>query len=230
MERIETFLNKLEKFDRNLIRIVCPFFNYEKSSIFQLIFDTNSNLVIVLLCHNHILLIKSYFNCLFDNLSIKKEDLCEYDHTKKSKSISFCFQCSCYICQNCSSSIHTSHIKNNYSDLIIKQDVIEKEYNNNSKNILKIIEYTRNNLDKLNRKKINALETIFLIYIIEKIVYIEYIQESKNDNFSYACLKNINYIREISSKICLENILNMEEYEILFCLVAINWKIIFFNN
>ena len=75
--------------------------------------------------------------------------------------------------------------------------------------------------------KINALETILLIYIFEKIVYIEYLQESKNDKFSYACLKNINYISSISSKICLENILNMEEYEILFCLLYFDsWTII----
>ena len=41
----------------------------------------------------------------------------------------------------------------------------------------------------------NHLETFYFIYIVSKIAYIEYLEEAKNENFSFACLQNLNYIK-----------------------------------
>ena len=211
MEKMNELFNKLEKQNKKKIRIFCPFINYEKSSIFELFLDEKSELKIKLLCHNHIFTIKSYFNYFSENLLIKKDSLCESNQRLKSKAIAFCICCSSNICQNCLSSNHNDHIFITYSNLIIQKDLISKEFNNISKNISMIIEKFKNNFDNMDKKEKNHLEVLYFICMIGKIAYIEYLQEAENEKFSYACIKNLNYIRETLSELNCNNILNLEE-------------------
>ena len=100
MEKVNEFLNKMESQNKKQIRIFCPFFNYEKSFLFELFLDEKSELKIKLLCHNHIMSINSYFNYFSENLKIKNDSFCETNHTQKLKAIAFCVSCSINICNN----------------------------------------------------------------------------------------------------------------------------------
>ena len=55
----------------------------------------------------------------------------------------------------------------------------------------------------------NHLETFYFIYIVSKIAYIEYLEEAKNENFSFACLQNLNYIKSKLSNLNVDNLLNI---------------------
>ena len=227
MEIIETLLKKFDKENKKLLRIICSFFNYKKTCIYELFFDSNLDLKITLSCHNHILSIKSYFKYFFEKSPSKIDNICEYNHPKKSKAVAYCLTCKSNICKNCLSLNHKKHVKQNFSELKIDKDFIENEFKNISKNISELIEYIKKNLNTLSKKQFNLLETLFYIYMIANISYNEYLQASKNENFSYACLINLNYIRETSAQITIKDILNlvnMEENESLFNLNKISNK------
>ena len=210
MEKVNELFNKMENQNKKKIRIFCPFLSYEKSFLFELFLDNKSELKIKLLCHNHIMSINSYFNYLSENLPIKKDSFCESNHTQQSKAIAFCFSCSINICNNCLSSSHKDHIIKYFSELIIQKDIIDKEINNISKNISIIIrENSKKNDNNLDKKVMNHLETFYFIYIISKIVYIEYLEEVRNKNFSFACLQNLNYIKSKLSNLNVNNILDV---------------------
>ena len=216
MEKFEDLINRLDKQDKKYKWIICPFFNYNKTSQFDLFFDSNSELKIKLSCHNHILSLKSYLNYFFDNSSSKIDNTCEYKHYKKIKANAYCSTCKCNICNDCLNLNHKSHQKHYFSYLIKDKDLIIKEFKENSKKITALIENNKNNLNKLSLNKFKNLENLFLIYVIERISYIEYLKESENNNFSFGCLMNLNYIRSICSKINFESIVNEESNENLF--------------
>ena len=98
--------------------------------------------------------------------------------------------------------------------------MITNEYKVILKNISYIIEKIKKQQSSiLSERQYNNLETLLFFYIVKRISYNEYLEESKNANFSYACLMNLNYIRDKSPKITLENIINMDEKESLFNLI-----------
>ena len=209
MEKVNEFLNKMESQNKKQIRIFCPFFNYEKSFLFELFLDEKSELKIKLLCHNHIMSINSYFNYFSENLKIKNDSFCETNHTQKLKAIAFCVSCSINICNNCLSSNHKGHIIQYFSKLIIQKDIIVKEINNISKNISIIIsEISKKNKNNLDKKVMDHSEAFYFIYMIAKIAYIEYLEEAEKENFSFACLQNLNYIKSKLSILNVDNILD----------------------
>ena len=231
METIEALLKKLDNQEKELIRIICPLFNYEKSPIFELFLDSNMELKIKLSCHNHILSIKSYFKYYLEKYPSKITNLCEYKHHKLSKAIAYCFNCKSNICENCIISNHQNHGKQNFSNLTIDKNLITNEYKVILKNISYIIEKIKKQQSSiLSERQYNNLETLLFFYIVKRISYNEYLEESKNANFSYACLMNLNYIRDKSPKKTIENILNMDEKESLFNLNIISDKDYLFNT
>ena len=224
METIEALLKKLDNKDKELIRIICPLFNYEKPPIFELFFDSNKELKIKLSCHNHILSIKSYFKYFLEKYPSKIVNSCDYRHSKQTKAIAFCFNCKCNICEKCLSLNHQKHGKQNFTDLKIDKDLIAKEYIDVLKNISDVAEKIKKEFSFFSKRQIDTLETFFFFYLVKKISYNEYLEESKNENFSYACLINLNYIRDKSPKITFENILNVDEVESLFNINIISNK------
>ena len=214
LENLNILEKNMDKLDKKLIRILCPFFKYEKSSRFELFIGEDSELKIKLNCHNHILSAKTYFNYFFKNAIIPKNNSCVY-HTKKLKSVAYCFKCSNDICQNCLTENHSSHGIQNYSNASENSEVIKNEYNN----ILKQIPIIKESIQKIcdfNRERKKYLETIFFLYFIKKIVYEEYLDDLKTETFSFACLMNLEYIRSKSWNISFENGLNWNNIEILF--------------
>ena len=197
--------NCLNKGNKNLLRIVCPFFKYEKSSIFKLFIDDDSKLRIKLNCHNHILLVETYFHYFSKNISIQKKNSCDY-HNPNFKSIAYCLDCSVDICKNCAEQNHIDHrIQNYYLNTKEEIELIKKESDNISTQI-KNIEEKIEALDYFNQKQVQSVKNILLFLFIKKIVYVEYLQELALDNFSYSCLENLNYIKKNSKELIFENI------------------------
>ena len=163
MEKFEDLINRLDKQNKKYKWIICPFFNYNKTSQFDLFFDSNSELKIKLSCHNHILSLKSYLNYFFENSSSKIDNTCEYKHNKKIKANAYCSTCKCNICNDCLNLNHKSHQKHYFSYLIKDKDLIIKEFKENSKKITALIENNKNNLNKLSLNKFKNLENLFLI-------------------------------------------------------------------
>ena len=216
----EILENNLNKGNKNLLRIVCPFFKYEKSSTFQLFIDDDSKLRIKLNCHNHILLVETYIHYLSKNISIQKRNSCDY-HNPNIKSLAYCLDCSVDICQNCVDQNHIAHkIQNYYFKTKEETELIKKESDNISIQI-KNTEEKINALDYSNQEQIQNVKNILLFLIIKKIVYVEYLQELAFNNFSFACLENLNYIKnnskELNSKDIdlnkhfIENIFNIQK-------------------
>ena len=194
----------IKKLDKKLVRVVCPFFKYKKSSLLELFIEEGTKLKIKLDCHNHILPIKLYFKFFLKNLSIPKVNSCDY-HERKNKSIAFCCSCSTDICQTCFDQKHSKHFIKDYSSFNLDKKNIIIEYQNLLDIIIKLKEAITK-IKNLNKKQKILFENIYLFFMIKKIIYLEYIEGSKKGNFSYACLNNVNYIRTISSDITIENI------------------------
>ena len=132
--------NCLNKGNKNLLRIVCPFFKYEKSSTFKLFIDDDSKLRIKLNCHNHILLVETYFHYFSKNISTQKKNSCDY-HNPNFKSIAYCLDCSVDICKNCAEQNHIDHrIQNYYLNTKEEIELIKKESDNISTHIKNIEE------------------------------------------------------------------------------------------
>ena len=109
--------------------------------------------------------------------------------------------------------INIKKIIQHFSNLIIEKDLVTQEFNNISKNISKIIDNYKKDFDILDEKERKYLETLFFIYMIEKIAYSEYLNEFKNDKFSFPCIQNLNYIRAKFSIINKDNTLTIEAKE-----------------
>lgn len=167
LESLLILENKLDKLDKKLTRIVCPFFKYEKSSKFELFIDEDLGLQIKLNCHNHILSIKTYFNYFFKNIIVTKKNSCDY-HGQQFKSIAYCFKCSIDICQNRLSDKHSSHGILNYSNAEENSELIKKEYNE----LLNQISFLKENITKIDNSnpiKKNCFETLFFLFLIKRM-------------------------------------------------------------
>jgi len=192
---LETLENNFIHTKENSIRIVCPFIKYEKSVRFELFFNKDSQLLIKLYCHNHILPIVEYFKYYFDKIS-PKNDYC-YEHSNY-KTIAFCSSCSRDICEKCLKNNHSDHDSIPLSTNIKDNDNVGKEKDN----LLLSIENLKDLYTKtvnLNEKQKMILETLYYFYLIKKIVYFEYFQELRLQNFSMICIRNLKYIRKIKN-------------------------------
>jgi len=214
---LRSFEEEIEKCNTKYIRVACPFFKYEKSSIIELFIEEGTKLKIKLHCHNHILPIKLYFKYFLNNQYTQKINSCIY-HGSKNKTVAFCESCSIDICQICLAHKHCGHLIIKYSNFKLEKKNIIIENQNLLNQIVKLKEAIKKIKD-LNREQENLYENIYLFFIIKKIIYLEYIEESKTDNFSYACLKNLEYIRAQSSDITMkkiENLLNLNCLDQIF--------------
>ena len=214
LKRFELLESKLDKVDKKLTRIVCPFFKYEKSSKCELFIDEDSILKIKLNCHNHILSVETYFNYFFNNLQVPKKNLCA-NHTKEIKTIAYCSVCLKDICQNCLCEKHSTHEIQDYSNVKENAEQIKKEYNDFLKKIPILKEIIKQE-DNLNKKQKKCLANMIFLYLIKKIIYIDYLQESESGYFSFACISNLNLIRTKPWNIIYENGTNLKDIEKLF--------------